>query len=158
MKQITFILSMAIAVLSFSGLNAQETKSKTTIKKDMSEMVYKCPMKCEGYKSYKKAGDCPKCGMHLKKENKESAEMVYKCPMKCEGEKTYDKAGQCPKCGMHLKAEKKEVKAVAYQCPMKCEGSKTYAKEGACPVCKMNLKKVEEKKEAKTGHEGHNHK
>ncbi len=120
MKQITFILSMAIAVLSFSGLNAQETISKTKIKKDKTEMVYKCPMKCEG-------------------------------------EKTYDKAGQCPKCGMNLKAEKKVVKAVAYQCPMKCEGSKTYAKEGKCSVCKMNLKKMEEKKEEKTGHEGHNH-
>ena len=27
--------------------------------------VYACPMKCEGDKTYDKAGKCPKCGMEL---------------------------------------------------------------------------------------------
>lgn len=27
--------------------------------------VYACPMKCEGDKTYSKAGQCPKCGMDL---------------------------------------------------------------------------------------------
>ncbi len=34
--------------------------------------VYQCPMKCEGEKTYDKAGKCPKCGMDLKEmENHE---------------------------------------------------------------------------------------
>lgn len=32
---------------------------------------YSCPMKCEGEKTYTKAGDCPKCGMKLKATKKE---------------------------------------------------------------------------------------
>ncbi|MBI2280393.1 MAG: hypothetical protein HYU68_06850 [Bacteroidetes bacterium] len=32
---------------------------------------YSCPMKCEGDKTYTKAGDCPKCGMNLKTTKKE---------------------------------------------------------------------------------------
>ncbi len=28
---------------------------------------YYCPMQCEGDKTYKQAGDCPVCGMHLVK-------------------------------------------------------------------------------------------
>jgi Cu2+-exporting ATPase len=27
--------------------------------------AYYCPMKCEGEKTYDKAGECPKCGMDL---------------------------------------------------------------------------------------------
>ena len=29
--------------------------------------TYKCPMKCEGAKTYEKAGKCPMCNMNLKK-------------------------------------------------------------------------------------------
>ena len=56
---------MAIAVFCFTTTNAQ---SKTTTQMaDTAAMVYKCPMKCEGDKTYNKAGKCPVCGMSLKK-------------------------------------------------------------------------------------------
>ena len=29
-------------------------------------VMYQCPMKCEGDKTYDKAGSCPVCGMDLK--------------------------------------------------------------------------------------------
>lgn len=29
--------------------------------------IYQCPMKCEGDKTYDKAGKCPKCNMNLAK-------------------------------------------------------------------------------------------
>jgi hypothetical protein len=67
-------------------------------------LVYSCPMKCEGDKTYDKPGKCPVCGMNLKENEK--ATVVYSCPMKCEGDKTYDKPGKCPVCGMNLKEKK----------------------------------------------------
>ena len=59
---------------------------------------YYCPMLCEGDKKYDKPGDCPKCGMHLEKE--ESSKTIYTCPMHPEIEQ--DHPGSCPKCGMDL--------------------------------------------------------
>jgi uncharacterized paraquat-inducible protein A len=46
---------------------------KETMKMNESKMAkaYMCPMKCEGEKTYDKAGDCPKCGMELKEKKKE---------------------------------------------------------------------------------------
>ncbi|HKK43402.1 MAG TPA: heavy metal-binding domain-containing protein [Bacteroidales bacterium] len=45
-------------------------------KEDQKESKYYCPMHCEGDKTYDKPGDCPVCGMHLKKEedNEEKTE------------------------------------------------------------------------------------
>jgi Cu2+-exporting ATPase len=33
--------------------------------------AYSCPMKCEGDKTYTKAGKCPKCGMDLKEKKED---------------------------------------------------------------------------------------
>lgn len=104
MQQIRIILSVAIAVFSCTALNAQTSINKTV---STDTVVYQCPMKCEGEKTYDKAGKCPKCNMNLKAISKPVA-AVYQCPMKCEGEKTYDKAGKCPVCNMNL--SKMEVK------------------------------------------------
>ena len=102
MKHLKVILSMAIVLFCFTSLNAQKTKVKTN-KVAAETIAYKCPMKCEGDKTYSKAGKCPKCGMNLKAEAKPVAAVaVYQCPMKCEGDKTYDKPGKCPKCNMNL--------------------------------------------------------
>ena len=62
---------------------------------------YYCPMRCEGDKTYEKPGDCPVCGMHLKKaENVSTGNSIYTCPMHPEiRQKT---PGSCPKCGMDL--------------------------------------------------------
>jgi heavy metal translocating P-type ATPase len=70
---------------------------------------YYCPMRCEGDKTYDKSGDCPVCGMHLKKEESGStsdSKSVYTCPMHPEVKQ--DKPGSCPKCGMNLVPEKGE--------------------------------------------------
>jgi heavy metal translocating P-type ATPase len=68
---------------------------------DRSGEKYYCPMHCEGDKTYEKPGECPVCGMHLKKEeNAFSKGVIYTCPMHTEVKQ--DKPGTCPKCGMNL--------------------------------------------------------
>lgn len=91
---------MATAVFSFTAVNAQSSKTKNKVPK-ADTVVYQCPMKCEGDKTYDKAGKCPECNMDLKVVSKPITSF-YQCPMKCEGERTYDKAGKCPKCKMDL--------------------------------------------------------
>jgi Cu2+-exporting ATPase len=71
---------------------------------------YFCPMRCEGDKTYDKPGDCPVCGMHLKKEESVgSSNQVYTCPMHPEVKQ--NKPGSCPKCGMDLVPEKREERS-----------------------------------------------
>jgi heavy metal translocating P-type ATPase len=68
---------------------------------------YYCPMRCEGDKVYDEPGDCPVCGMHLKKEETAaSTKVVYTCPMHPEVKQ--NGPGSCPKCGMDLVPEKGE--------------------------------------------------
>ncbi len=68
---------------------------------------YYCPMHCEGDKTYSKPGDCPVCGMHLKKEETATeSHATYTCPMHPEVKQ--DHPGNCPKCGMNLVPEKGE--------------------------------------------------
>jgi Cu2+-exporting ATPase len=68
---------------------------------------YYCPMRCEGNKVYDKPGDCPVCGMHLKKEESVSVlKTIYTCPMHPEVKQ--NKPGACPKCGMDLVPKKGE--------------------------------------------------
>ena len=57
---------MAIAAFSFTAVNAQSAKVKTH-KIAADTVAYQCPMKCEGSKTYDKAGKCPKCNMNLAK-------------------------------------------------------------------------------------------
>lgn len=100
MKQFKMIITIAMVVFCFTTTNAQ---SKATVAiADTAVIIYQCPMKCEGVKTYDKAGKCPKCGMNLKAKSKAVTVAMYQCPMKCEGDKTYDKAGKCPKCNMNL--------------------------------------------------------
>ena len=89
-----------ITIFCISTLHAQTKKSKKT--KQQHVMAYQCPMKCEGDKTYSKAGKCPVCNMNLKGKVADAAK-VYQCPMKCEGDKTYSKEGKCPVCNMALK-------------------------------------------------------
>ena len=78
---------------------------------------YYCPMRCEGDKTYDKPGDCPVCGMHLKKtEVSHITGTIYTCPMHPEVKS--DKPGSCPKCGMALVPEKAQdagEEELAYQ-------------------------------------------
>lgn len=81
--------------------------SDTPTPKDSGK--YYCPMQCEGDKTYEKPGDCPVCGMHLKKEETRtsagsaSGKKTYTCPMHPEIRE--DHPGSCPKCGMDLVLE-----------------------------------------------------
>lgn len=67
---------------------------------------YYCPMRCEGDKTYAQPGDCPVCGMHLKKEEVYSSRksVIYTCPMHPQIKQ--DHPGSCPICGMDLVPEK----------------------------------------------------
>ena len=62
---------------------------------------YICPMHPEVTSS--KAGNCPKCGMKLKKKTRPESEerLSYFCPM--HPKVSSDKPGSCSKCGMKLK-------------------------------------------------------
>ena len=64
--------------------------------------TYYCPMLCEGEKRYPKPGDCPKCGMHLVKEEKvlSTQPTEYTCPMHPEIRRK--EPGSCSICGMDL--------------------------------------------------------
>jgi hypothetical protein len=74
---------------------------------------YYCPMRCEGDKTYDKPGDCPVCGMHLKKEEAKpvsgNIKTIYTCPMHPEVKQ--DHRGSCPKCGMDLVPERQKKPA-----------------------------------------------
>ncbi|CAN5414554.1 copper-translocating P-type ATPase [soil metagenome] len=62
---------------------------------------YYCPMHCEGDKTYNAPGDCPVCGMDLKKADKVISETAkYTCPM--HPEIIRSEPGDCPICGMDL--------------------------------------------------------
>lgn len=108
MKHLKVLLTMAIAVFSLTALNAQPTKTKAKNSVSVADSVYQCPMKCEGDKTYSKAGKCPKCNMNLKAKVPPVAKVQYQCPMKCEGEKAYSKEGKCSVCNMALKKIKTE--------------------------------------------------
>jgi len=54
-------IKSSIFLILFLLLNACGNQSKTAEK----EAVYQCPMKCEGEKTYTKAGSCPVCKMDL---------------------------------------------------------------------------------------------
>jgi uncharacterized protein with PIN domain len=117
MNKLKFLFLITMAVFTFSAVDAQTKKmsvktattTKTTTTKASEQAAkYQCPMKCEGDKTYAKAGKCPTCKMALAKVQKEVA--AYKCPMMCEGDKTYTKADKCPVCKMNLvKADTKNV-------------------------------------------------
>ncbi|MDT8394066.1 MAG: copper-translocating P-type ATPase [Bacteroidales bacterium] len=75
---------------------------------DNKNNKYYCPMKCEGDKTYDQPGNCPVCGMHLKKEGSRQTSLagktVYTCPMHPEIKQ--NSPGSCPKCGMDLVPDK----------------------------------------------------
>jgi Cu2+-exporting ATPase len=84
-----------------------KTHSPSPSDKGNGSGKYYCPMHCEGDKTYDKPGDCPVCGMHLKKEeNVQASKTIYTCPM--HPEVRQDHPGSCPKCGMDLVPEKGE--------------------------------------------------
>ncbi len=147
MKAIKLLVMSALTIVTISVFAQESPKQKSKAPMQKKEQVaYSCPMRCEGDKTYDKAGKCPKCGMNLTKLKMEPV-TTFCCTM--HPDVTSDKPGKCSKCGMDMK--EKQPATVAYSCPMKCEGDKTYDKPGSCPKCGMALK------EQKDNHNNHNH-
>lgn len=91
-------------VHSHHGHGEHETEKDANKVTDSKDKYY-CTMLCEGDKTYPEPGDCPVCGMHLKKlEAVHKSTLIYTCPM--HPEIRQDKPGSCPKCGMNLVPEK----------------------------------------------------
>ncbi len=66
---------LAIAFIALTVMSCKDNKKEVSqdsetnqveTKHSETAMVYACPMKCEGDKTYDKEGKCPKCGMNLK--------------------------------------------------------------------------------------------
>lgn len=91
------ILTLAVLfVMGFAFTSCNETKKETeevatelteetadevevakeVISEDLAMAAYQCPMKCEGEKTYTKAGTCPTCNMDLKKVEVAAEESV----------------------------------------------------------------------------------
>ena len=68
MKKIISSLAMVsfLAVALMSCSSTTEKKQDRTTAPAQEATLYQCPMKCEGEKTYDKAGQCPVCGMDLK--------------------------------------------------------------------------------------------
>ena len=113
MKKLFYALALAGIVGSASiGTATAITHSKVIMKgggdekkkKDADTLAaYKCPMKCEGEKTYDKAGKCPKCGMDLSdvkkatvSEHKCSDMKKGKCSKKCSSSESHGKKSSCP--------------------------------------------------------------
>ena len=71
LKVATGILVLAFIALSITSCKDNKAENndaveQTEAKQSETAMVYACPMKCEGDKTYDKMGSCPTCGMDLK--------------------------------------------------------------------------------------------
>lgn len=88
--------------LNMNHIEHQHPQPAIGKNQDDRQGKYYCPMLCEGDKQYPQPGDCPKCGMHLVKEEKVSPTKVteYTCPM--HPEIVRNEPGSCPICGMDL--------------------------------------------------------
>jgi len=79
------ILTFGVAVLfvlgsiTFIGCGSGGEQHESTEKHEHHDnhddhqhaATYQCPMKCEGDKTYEKAGKCPSCGMNLEEVKEE---------------------------------------------------------------------------------------
>ena len=84
MKPLTIFMTAALAILSISLFAHSSSKDNVKIQeaKIISDTVYQCPMKCEGDKTYDKAGKCPICNMNLKAKIIPVATTQNQYPMK----------------------------------------------------------------------------
>ncbi len=104
-------------------------------------LLYQCPMKCEGEKTYSSAGRCPVCNMFLAPVGEQSGEShkIHKntkaaCCHHDHSSKPIQERASNPS---------DSAGSIKYYCPMQCEGDKTYLQPGDCPVCGMQLIKEE---------------
>lgn len=110
-------------------------------------MVYQCPMKCEGDKTYTKPGKCPVCGMTLQKAETASHNTNIRCICgedNCNGQCVSESQSSFEELNLknRISTDISVSRKGQYICPMRCEGDKTYPEPGDCPVCGMHLEKV----------------
>ncbi|MGE5317050.1 MAG: copper-transporting P-type ATPase [Chloroflexota bacterium] len=100
--QLNHVSAGPINIVNNGNYNAVKAVTVNEQEKPVGGDRYYCPMRCEGDKTYDQPGDCPVCGMHLKKEESfiKSKVTTYTCPM--HPEIISDRPGDCPICGMAL--------------------------------------------------------
>ena len=65
MKKIVLVLIIIfVAGFTFTSCNSEKKEEK----KEVTSVVYQCPMDCEDGKSYTETGTCPVCKMDLKEK------------------------------------------------------------------------------------------
>jgi uncharacterized protein with PIN domain len=106
MRTIKFLATLFLMIAVSTSISfGQKVKGKAKDKKEVTSVVYACPM--HPNTTGKKGDKCPTCGMTLVEKKaqakKEVAANTYICPMKCEGSAN-DKPSDCPKCSMKLVA------------------------------------------------------
>jgi len=63
----TIMLLTAVMFMASCGSKTSESKIANTTTAQTANVMYQCPMKCEGEKMYDKPGSCPVCNMDLEK-------------------------------------------------------------------------------------------
>ncbi len=109
-----------------SGAHGEEKDTNTG-----SGTVYVCPMHPEVRSD--RAGDCPKCGMHLVPENEVNKKEEAAC---CKSDTTHHTSGEVVRGGQYDRVPA-DHSGVIYTCPMHPEVRQT--DPGSCPLCGMGL-------------------
>lgn len=135
MKLKTFILPLALFIVTFFSLSACKDKKSETLPTDDTEVAiatYKCPMNCEDGKTYTEAGTCPVCKMNLMAVDEESKNTCAAYTGgECKCESGTCTCVDCPK-------KNKEMKCAMHEDGKKCENSdcKEHSKQMSCTMHK----------------------
>ena len=65
------MLLTAVMFMASCGSKTSESKKENTTTEQTANVMYQCPMKCEGEKMYDKPGTCPVCKMDLELVSKD---------------------------------------------------------------------------------------
>lgn len=77
MKMIKLLLNVALSATLLAGYSCSGSEHETTTTEGAQQVAaatYKCPMACEGEKTYTEEGMCPVCNMKLEKVEAGSAD------------------------------------------------------------------------------------
>ena len=62
-----FTALSVIVIMFFASCESNTSANKTNNTEQTANIMYQCPMKCEGEKTYDEPGQCSKCNMDLQK-------------------------------------------------------------------------------------------
>jgi len=66
--KVNLIIILALTLAMAVAACGSAEKKTTTNEQVAAKKTYQCPMKCEGDKTYDKAGKCPQCKMDLEEQ------------------------------------------------------------------------------------------